>query len=66
MEKGITLNYLTSLFIAYEEFISQISKIIPVIKVDWNEFKTADELATEIEKEYKKIQIILTVKWYHH
>merc|ERR1712066_22170 len=35
-ESGITLEYLTGLHKAYEDFINDISRIIPVIKVDYS------------------------------
>lgn len=42
MEKSIPIDYLTNLSKAYDLFIKDISKVIPVIKVDWNEFKTPE------------------------
>lgn len=42
MEKSIPVDYLTNLAKAYDAFIKDISKVIPVIKVDWNEFKTPE------------------------
>ena len=41
-ESGIPIEYLRELYAAYEEFISDISKYIPVIKVNWNKFRTAE------------------------
>jgi deoxyadenosine/deoxycytidine kinase len=48
MEKSIPIDYLTNLAAAYESFIKDISKVIPVIKVDWNEYKTPEVLVSSI------------------
>ena len=50
-ESGITLEYLTGLHAAYEEFISEIARQIPVIKVNYSQFRTADEMAEKIAEE---------------
>lgn len=42
MEKTIPIDYLVNLAKAYDSFIQDISKVIPVIKVDWNEFRTPE------------------------
>ena len=42
MESTISLEYLTNLFNAYEHFIKDISRVIPVIKVNWRTFRTAE------------------------
>lgn len=52
MEEGISLDYLKALYQGYEEFIADISRVIPVIRVDYDRFATADEMARVIEKEY--------------
>lgn len=57
-ESSIPLEYLSELYEAYEEFISDISKTIPVIKVDWQEFKDDDEMAEMVKREYGKLQMI--------
>lgn len=62
-ETGITVEYLTNLYNAYEEFISEISRVIPVIKVDYSEFRTADEMAMRIASEYERIANIRSVTW---
>ena len=54
-ESGITLEYLTGLHAAYEEFISEIARQIPVIKVNYSQFRTADEMAEKIAEEYERI-----------
>lgn len=52
MESGITLEYLRALHQGYEQFVTEISKKIPVIRVDYERFATADEMAEVIEREY--------------
>ena len=47
-EVGITLDYLRDLHKAYEEFLQDISRIIPVIKVNYEQFHTTDEMADMI------------------
>ena len=59
-EKGITLEYLRALHKAYENFINDIARIIPVIKVDYRRFRTAEEMATVIKAEYQKIA---NIRW---
>ena len=54
-EAGITVEYMTSLHAAYESFISDIARVIPVIKVDYSRFRTAEEMAVMIRHEYTKI-----------
>ncbi len=52
MESGISLEYLKALYAGYEDFITDISKVIPVIRVDYDRFATADEMAQVIESEF--------------
>merc|ERR1712048_1386049 len=54
-ESGIPLEYLKSLHAAYEVFIADIARVIPVIKVDYSRFRTAEEMAQVIKQEYAKI-----------
>ena len=60
-ETGITIDYLTKLYNAYEEFLKEISKVIPVIRVDYSKFKTAEEMAQIIKKEYDNMHNIKNV-----
>ena len=62
-ESGITLEYLTNLHAAYEHFIAQISKIIPVIKIDYESFHSVDEMASVIAREYESLSNIRNVTW---
>ena len=47
-ESTISLEYLANLYKAYEEFLSEISRIIPVIKVNYEEFRTPEQMADVI------------------
>ena len=38
MESGITIEYLRQLHTAYNEWLEDISRTIPVFKIDWSEF----------------------------
>jgi deoxyadenosine kinase len=52
VETGITLDYLRALHEGYAEFIADISRIIPVIRVDYDRFATTEEMAEVIQREY--------------
>merc|ERR1712203_755610 len=54
-ESCIPLEYLRNLHAAYEVFIADIARVIPVIKVDYSNFRTAEEMAKVIKVEYAKI-----------
>jgi hypothetical protein len=54
-ESGIPLAYLRDLYNAYEHFIADISRVIPVIKVDYSRFRTAEEMAKMVRIEYAAI-----------
>ena len=47
-ESSISLDYLSRLHDAYEEFMEDIARIIPVIRVNYEKFHTADEMADMI------------------
>ncbi len=52
VESGIELKYLEGLYKGYEEFVVDISRTIPVIRVDYERFATAEEMAEVIKREY--------------
>ncbi len=52
VESKIELGYLRALHDGYAEFVASISKVIPVIRVDYERFATADEMARVIQREY--------------
>ena len=62
-ETGITVDYLRKLYDAYEVFLKQISKVIPVIRVNYSKFKTAEEMANIIKEEFDKMHNIKMVDY---
>jgi len=52
VEATIKLDYLKALYDGYTEFIDSISKVIPVIRIDYERFATAEEMAEVIKREY--------------
>ncbi len=52
VESGITLDYLRALHRGYEDFIADISRVIPVIRVDYDRFATAEEMTEVITRDY--------------
>lgn len=54
-ESSVSLEYLQALYKAYEEFLQDIARVIPVIKVNWSQFRSAEEMAERIRDEYKRI-----------
>jgi len=54
IESGITIEYLTRLHDNYEEFLHEISRLIPVLRVHWDEFGEVERLAKAVTREYKR------------
>ncbi len=52
VENTVTLDYLTSLYDGYGEFVKDISRVIPVIRVDYERFGTAEEMSQVILRDY--------------
>ena len=52
VEETIKLEYLVALHAEYERFMKEISKVVPVIRVDYERFSTAEEMAEVIKREY--------------
>lgn len=63
VETGISLTYLQALHREYERFVSEISRTIPVIRVDWDQFRDAEEMAAVIEREYLHSSFLRRVEW---
>jgi deoxyadenosine kinase len=61
IESSVSIEYLRSLHAAYDEFLLDISKVIPVIRVNWNKFRTAEEMAKVVHDEWKKLSTITYV-----
>lgn len=60
-ETGVSLEYLRVLHEEYNQLLSDLSKRIPVIRVRWSQFKTAEEMARVIHAEYRKMRQIVDV-----
>ncbi|MFI5168197.1 MAG: deoxynucleoside kinase [Thermoanaerobaculales bacterium] len=54
VESGITVDYLTRLYQGYEEFLHEISRLIPVLRVRWDEFWEVERLAEAVSQEYQR------------
>jgi deoxyadenosine kinase len=52
VETGIGLDYLKALHDGYQEFVESISKVIPVIRVDYERFASVEVMAQVIHREY--------------
>jgi deoxyadenosine kinase len=52
VEDGISLEYLSALHRGYTEFVADISRVIPVIQVDYDRFPTVEEMARVILSDY--------------
>ncbi len=52
VETGITIEYLSALREEYERFVRDISRMVPVIRVSWEDYRDAEEMAQMIEREY--------------
>ena len=63
VESGITLEYLQALYDEYERFIGDISKTVPVIRVDWDKFRDVEEMAAVIEREYVNGSFLRKAAW---
>ena len=63
VESGITLEYLEALRGNYEAFIEDISRLVPVVRVNWEEFRDAETMAEVIEREYLGSTFVRDVSW---
>jgi len=63
VESEISLDYLKMLYKEYEKFIEEIARTIPVIRVPWEEFHDANDVAEMIEREYLQTSFIRKVGW---
>src|SRR3954471_16279605 len=61
VESSIKLDYLKALYDGYQEFVESISKVIPVIRIDYERFATAEEMASVIQREYLDASFLRTV-----
>lgn len=63
VENGVSLEYLQMLYQEYELFIEDIARRMPVIRVSWEQFRDADEMALMIEREYMNTSFLRSVEW---
>lgn len=63
VESGISMEYLTALYDEYERFVGDISRSVPVIRVDWDQFRDVGEMATVIEQEYLRGSFLRRATW---
>ena len=63
VESAVSLTYLTALYDEYTGFIADISKTIPVITVDYDQFRNVEEMAATIEREYLNASFLRAVRW---
>jgi len=63
VESGLSLDYLKALHAEYERFIEDISRSIPVIRVDWEQFHDAPEAARVIEQAYMSNRFLTEAQW---
>ena len=52
VETGITLEYLQALYDEYDTFVQEISRTIPVVRVDWDRFRDIEEMAIVVQCEF--------------
>lgn len=63
VESGVSLDYLVALYAEYEDFVRDIARSVPVIRVDWDQFRDVTEMATAIEREYLRGSFLRHVAW---
>lgn len=52
VETNVSMEYLQNLYDEYQIFLKDISRVIPVISIDYDHFATVDEMAAVIQREY--------------
>ena len=57
------LEYLQKLSKAYEDFLEDISQLIPVLRVNWSTFHTAEDMAEQIRTQYASMRSIRRIDW---
>ena len=63
VEAGVPLEYLKLLHQGYEDFIEDISRSIPVIRVPWEKFHTTEDVVEMITQQYFQESFIRDVVW---
>lgn len=62
IEKHVPLSYLKKLCKRYKTFVKDISKKIPVLEIEYNEFKDEKEMAKKIKEEYSKLMNVKKIE----
>jgi deoxyadenosine kinase len=63
VESGISMEYLRALHTAYADFIQDVSRTVPVIRVSWEEYRDAEEMAEVIDREYLGGSFLRDAQW---
>jgi hypothetical protein len=63
VESGISMEYLSALYAEYGRFIADISRTVPVIRVDYDRFADAESMAAVIEREYLNANFLRNATW---
>jgi len=66
VESGITTDYLQALYDEYETFVTDISKVVPLIRVSWNEYHDVQEMAEVIKREYLDSSFLRSVTQWNY
>ena len=61
-ENGMSIEYLKALHKAYDEFIADIARVIPVIKVEYSKFHDVDKMVEAIKEQYESIANVKEVR----
>ena len=63
VEAGVPIEYLRLLHQGYEEFIDDISRSTPVIRVPWEEFRDTAEVVEVVEEAFARESFIRDAVW---
>jgi len=61
VESGISMAYLEALHREYETFVADISRVVPLIRVSWKQYRDVEEMAEVIKREYLEGSFLRTV-----
>lgn len=63
VEAGVPIEYLRLLHRGYEEFIEDISRSTPVIRVPWEHFRSTEEVVKVVEEAFARESFIRDAVW---
>jgi len=55
-ESALTVDFLTQLQQGYEEWLTAVEPRIPVLRLDWNEFRSTQEVAESVQMKLSEIK----------